>query len=423
VTSRDDVARTLDAIWRIEGARIIAAVARIVRDIGKAEEIAGDALVAALEQWPDDGIPDNPAAWLTSTAKRRAIDLVRREVNYQGKQAELSSLTPTAVSDELAIGEVEAEVDGEVSDDLLRLIFVACHPVLTEEGRVALTLRLLGGLTTNEIAQAYLVAEPTIAQRIVRAKRKLAYAEVPFEVPPPDDLSERLDSVLEVIYLIFNEGYSASTGDAWVRPTLCAEALRLGRILAELQPDESEVHGLVALMELQSSRLRARVSTAGKPVRLLDQNRATWDQLLIRRGLAAIHRAEALGAAPGPYLLQARIAACHATAIDPDSTNWIRVAALYEVLLHVQPSPIVELNRIVAVAMAFGAERALPLCEELVDGGELSGYYLLHAVRGDLFEKLGRTIEAREEFVRAAGLTTNVQEKEMLLTRAKEQLD
>ena len=423
MTSRDDVARTLDAIWRIEGARIIAAVARIVRDIGKAEEMAGDALVAALEQWPEDGIPDNPAAWLTSTAKHRAIDLVRREVNYQGKQAELSYLTPTAASDQPALSEVETDVDGEVSDDLLRLIFVACHPVLTEEGRVALTLRLLGGLTTNEIAQAYLVAEPTIAQRIVRAKRKLTYAEVPFEVPPPDELSERLESVLEVIYLIFNEGYAASSGDAWVRPTLCAEALRLGRILAELQPDESEVHGLVALMELQSSRLRARVSAAGRPVRLLDQNRAAWDQLLIRRGLAAIDRAEALGAPPGPYLLQARIAACHATALDPDSTNWIRIAALYEVLFHVQPSPIVQLNRIVAVAMAFGAERALPLCEELVDSGELSGYYLLHAVRGDLFEKLGRAIEAREEFLSAAGLTTNLQEKEMLQARANEQLE
>ena len=422
MNNRDDVARTLDAIWRIEGARIIAAVARIVRDIGKAEELAGDALVAALEQWPGDGIPDNPGAWLTSTAKHRAIDLVRREVNYEGKKAELSYLTPSAASDQDAHSEIEADVDGEVSDDLLRLIFVACHPVLTEEARVALTLRLLGGLTTNEIAQAYLVSEPTIAQRIVRAKRKLAYAEIPFEVPAPDELPERLDSVLEVLYLIFNEGYSASTGETWVRPTLCAEALRLGRVLAELQPQESEVHGMVALMELQSSRLRARVSVAGKPVRLLDQNRATWDQLLIRRGLAAIERAEALDAAPGPYLMQARIAACHAVAIDPDTTNWIRIAALYEVLLHVQPSPIVELNRIVAVAMAFGAERALPLCDELVDSGELTGYYLLHAVYGDLLEKLGRNSEAHDEFVHAAELTDNVQEKEMLQARAEEQL-
>jgi len=421
VNDRDEVARTLDAIWRIEGARIIAAVARIVRDVGKAEEIVGDALVAALEQWPDEGIPGNPGAWLTATAKHRAIDLVRREVNYEGKKADLSYLIPSAVSDQAAHSEIEAEVDGEVSDDLLRLIFVACHPVLTEEGRVALTLRLLGGLTTGEIAQAYLVSEPTIAQRIVRAKRKLAYTQVPFEIPAPHELSERLDSVLEVLYLIFNEGYSASTGDTWVRPTLCAEALRLSRILAELQPDESEVHGLVALMELQSSRLRARFSSTGQPLRLLEQNRARWDQLLIRRGLAAIERAEALDAAPGPYLLQARIAACHAVAIDPDTTNWIRIAALYEVLFHVQPSPIVELNRIVAVGMAFGAERALPLCEELVRLDELNGYYLLHAVRGDLLEKLGRNGEAHDEFERAAELTANLHEKEMLKARAKEQ--
>jgi len=421
VNDRDEVARTLDAIWRMEGARIIAAVTRIVRDIGKAEEIAGDALVAAMEQWPNEGTPDNPAAWLTSTAKHRAIDLVRREVNYESKQAELSHLTPSATSDQPALDEIDAEVSGEVSDDLLRLIFVACHPVLTEEGRVALTLRLLGGLTTGEIAQAYLVAETTIAQRIVRAKRKLAYAQVPFEIPAPSELVERLDSVLEVLYLIFNEGYSASTGVDWVRPTLCAEALRLGRILAELQPGQSEVHGLVALMELQSSRLRARVSAAGKPVRLLEQNRATWDQLLIRRGLTAIERAEALDAAPGPYLLQARIAACHAVAIDPDTTNWVRIVALYEVLLYVQPSPIVELNRIVAVAMAFGAQGALPMCEELVRSDELTGYYLLHAVRGDLLEKLDRKSEAHDEFVRAAELTANAQEKEMLQARAKEQ--
>ena len=417
-SSSEAVARTLDAVWRIEGARIIAGVARIVRDIGKAEEIAGDALVAALEQWPGQGIPANGGAWLMATAKNQAIDLVRREVNYADKVAELAYLAPSSISDADDIEQVDSDVDGEVSDDLLRLIFTACHPLLPAEARVALTLKLLGGLSTEEIARAFLVQESTIAQRIVRAKRKLAHAHVGFEIPGAADLPGRLQSVLEVIYLIFNEGYSATAGDTWARPPLCFEALRLGRILAELQPTQPEVHGLAALMELQSSRLRARVGSTGEPVPLLDQNRATWDRLLIGRGLTAIARAEELGEQPGFYLLQALIAACHARAIDPDDTDWPQIARLYESLSKAQPSPIIELNRVVAIAMAFGPEPAMDVCEQLLTEPALRSYHLLPAVHADLLEKLGRTKDARAEFGRAASMTRNGAERQLLLDRA-----
>jgi RNA polymerase sigma-70 factor (ECF subfamily) len=408
-----DIRRTIDAIWRIESPRLIAAVARMVRDVGLAEELAQDALVLALERWPEAGIPDNPGAWLTATAKNRAIDQLRRGKVFQRKREELGH--------ELEAGQdppdLDEALDDDVGDDLLRLVFTSCHPVLSSEARVALTLRLLGGLTTAEIARAFLVPEPTIAQRIVRAKRTLAEAGVPFEVPRGAELSARLASVLEVIYLVFNEGYSATTGDDWMRPALCEDALRLGRILAELAPAEPEVHGLVALMEIQASRAAARVGPSGQPVLLLDQNRSRWDHLLIRRGLAALARAEALGGA-GPYAVQAAIAACHARARTAEETDWPRIAALYELLLQVLPSPVVELNRAVAVGMAFGPAAGLELVDTLTQEPSLAGYHLLPSVRGDLLGKLGRFDEARVELERAAALTRNARERELLLGRA-----
>jgi RNA polymerase sigma factor (sigma-70 family) len=416
VAASSDVHRAVDAVWRIESARIIAGVARLVRDVGVAEELAQDALVAALEQWPESGVPNNPGAWLMAIARRRAIDLVRRRERLERKVAQLGHEL------EAAGDETEADFDAvltdQIEDDLLRLVFVSCHPVLSTEARVALTLRLLGGLTTEEIARAFLVSEPTVAQRIVRAKRTLADAGVPFEVPDGAERAARLASVLEVIYLVFNEGYSATAGDDWVRPALCEEALRLGRILAELMPAEAEVHGLVALMEIQASRLRARVGPAGEPVLLLDQDRRRWDRLLIRRGLAAIDRAEALGEAPGPYLLQAEIAACHARARTPQETDWVRIASLYETLAHTAPSPIVELNRAVALGMAFGPAAGLELVDQLVSEPSLRAYHLLPSVRGDLLAKLGRVDEARAEFERAASLTRNERERRLLLDRA-----
>lgn len=387
-----------------------------MRDVGLAEELAQDALVAALEQWPETGIPRNPGAWLTTVAKRRAIDTLRRKERHARKMAELGA-------EAIAAGEgvdvdYDAAVDGSISDDLLRLVFTACHPVLSSEARVALTLRLVGGLTTDEIARAFLVPTATVAQRIVRAKRTLAEARVPFELPGPAELTDRVASVLGVIYLIFNEGYSATAGDDWVRPELCADALRLGRILAELLPGEPEVHGLVALMEIQASRLRARVDAEGKPILLLDQNRARWDHLLIRRGLASLDRAEQLGGARGPYALQAAIAACHGRARSAQETDWLRIAALYDALSQLAPSPVVELNRAVAVSQAFGAEAGLEITDALVAAGALTGYHLLPAVRGDLLVKLGRREEARTEFERAASLTRNARERELLCNRA-----
>jgi RNA polymerase sigma-70 factor, ECF subfamily len=409
--------RTIEAVWRIESARLIAGLARIVRDIGLAEELAHDALVAALEQWPESGVPNNPGAWLMTTAKHRAIDHVRRnkllERKHQELRHELESVQAEAAPD------LDAALDDDVGDDLLRLVFTACHPVLSTEARVALTLRLLGGLTTEEIARAFLVSEPTVAQRIVRAKRTLAEKQVPFEVPRGPELADRLASVLEVIYLVFNEGYTATAGDDWVRPGLCEDALRLGRILAELAPRESEVHGLVALMEIQASRLRARVGPSGEPIVLLDQNRALWDQLLIRRGLTALERAEKLGGAPGPYALQASIAACHARARTPDETDWNQIARLYNMLAQLMPSPVVELNRAVAVALAFGPQAGLDLVDALTSEPSLQGYHLLPSVRGDLLARLGRSDEARAEFERAATLTRNAREREFLLERAR----
>jgi RNA polymerase sigma-70 factor, ECF subfamily len=409
--------RTIEAVWRIESARLIAGLARIVRDIGLAEELAHDALVAALEQWPESGVPNNPGAWLMTTAKHRAIDHVRRnkllERKHQELRHELESVQAEAAPD------LDAAIDDDVGDDLLRLVFTACHPVLSTEARVALTLRLLGGLTTEEIARAFLVSEPTVAQRIVRAKRTLAEKQIPFEVPRGPELADRLASVLEVIYLVFNEGYTATAGDDWVRPGLCEDALRLGRILAELAPRESEVHGLVALMEIQASRLRARVGPSGEPIVLLDQNRALWDQLLIRRGLAALERAEKLGGAPGPYALQASIAACHARARTPDETDWNQIARLYNMLAQLMPSPVVELNRAVAVALAFGPQAGLDLVDALTSEPSLQGYHLLPSVRGDLLARLGRSDEARAEFERAATLTRNAREREFLLERAR----
>lgn len=405
--------RTIEAVWRIESARIIAALARMVRDVGLAEELAQDALVAALEQWPEQGLPANPGAWLMTTAKRRAIDLIRRNATLARKQEELGrELERTPEPD------LEAALDQPIEDDLLRLIFTACHPVLSTEGRVALTLRLLGGLKTDEIARAFLVPEPTIAQRIVRAKRTLAAARVPFEVPTGGELGQRLGSVLEVIYLIFNEGYAATAGDDWLRPALCEEALRLGRILAELTPQEPEVHGLVALMEIQASRARARVDRSGKPILLLDQNRGLWDQLLIRRGLAALERAERLGGALGPYALQAAIASCHARAPVAAETDWAQIAALYDALAQLTPSPVVELNRAVAISMAYGPAAGLELVDGLIEAGALKGYHLLPSVRGDFLMKLGRLTEASVEFERAAGLTRNERERALLLERA-----
>jgi RNA polymerase sigma factor (sigma-70 family) len=408
--------RAIDAVWTIESAKIIAALARIVRDIGLAEELAQDALVAALEQWPESGIPDNPGAWLMATAKHRAIDLWRRNKLLERKHQELGRGLETQ---EMAVPDLDAAIDDEIGDDLLRLVFISCHPVLSREARVALTLRLLGGLTTDEIARAFLVPEPTIAQRIVRAKRTLTEAGVPFEVPRGVELAARLSSVLEVIYLVFNEGYSATSGGDWMRPALCEDALRLGRILAELASQEPEVHGLVALMEIQASRSRARVSSSGEPILLLDQNRAHWDQLLIRRGLAALDRAQRLGGLRGPYALQAGIAACHARALTFEETDWTRIVALYEALVQLSPSPVVELNRAVAVAMAFGPASGLELVDGLTEEPSLRGYHLLPSVRGDLLNKLGRFDEARAEFERAAALTRNARERELLLDRAR----
>jgi RNA polymerase sigma factor (sigma-70 family) len=408
--------RAVEAVWRIESARVIAGLARMVGDVGLAEELAQDALVIALEQWPASGVPDNPGAWLMATAKHRAIDTLRRQTRYAQKLEALArdpSLTRQADEPDL-----DAALDDHIGDDLLRLIFTACHPVLSTEARVALTLRLLGGLTTDEIARAFLVAEPTVAQRIVRAKRTLSNKGVAFEAPAPADLPGRLASVLEVVYLIFNEGYSATAGEDWMRPALCEEALRLGRILAGLLPEEPEVHGLVALMEIQASRIRARTDASGAPVLLADQDRRLWDRLLIRRGLGALARADALGGALGPYTLQAEIAACHARALTPEDTDWGRIAALYRVLAHVSPSPIVELNRAVAVGMADGPAKGLELTEPLRRERALKRYPQLPAVRGDLLAKLGRHDEARQEFERAAALTRNQPERAVFLTRA-----
>ena len=408
--------RVIDAVWKIESARLIAGLARIVRDVGLAEELAQDALVVALERWPESGIPDNPGAWLMATAKHRAIDLFRRNKLLDRKHAELGRELKT--QQDLAMANFDIPAGHEISDDLLRLVFVSCHPVLSTEARVALTLRLLGGLTTQEIARAFLVPEPTVAQRIVRTKRTLTEARVPFEVPRGPNLAARLSSVLEVIYLIFNEGYSATAGDDWTRPALCEDALRLGRVLAELAPQEPEVHGLVALMEIQASRLHARAGPRGEPVLLLDQDRSRWDQLLIRRGLAALERAEKLAGAPAPYTLQASIAACHARARNAAETDWHRIAALYEALAQLTPSPVVELNRAVAVAMAFGPAPGLALIDALTSEPSLKAYHLLPSVRGDFLFKLGRFTEARAEFERAATLTQNARERELLLDRA-----
>jgi len=412
-----DTHRAIDAVWRIESARIIAGLARIVRDVGHAEELAQDALVAALEQWPKSGIPDNPGAWLMAAAKHRAIDLLRRNKRLERKHEELGR--EIEAQQEMAVPDLEAAIDDNVGDDLLRLVFISCHPVLTSEARVALTLRLLGGLTTDEIARAFLVPEATVAQRIVRAKRTLAEAHVPFEVPRGDELAARLSSVLEVLYLIFNEGYTATAGDDWMRPTLCEEALRLGRILVELTPKEPEVRGLVALMEIQASRSRARTSPLGEPILLLDQDRGRWDQLLIHRGLAALDHAEKLGGTLGPYALQAAIAACHARARAPEETDWARIVALYEVLAQIASSPVVELNRAVAVAMAHGPAAGLALVDALNSEPSLKAYHLLSSVRGDLLRKLGRFEEARVEFERAATLTRNGRERELMLERAR----
>ena len=411
-----DIHGAIDAVWRIESAKVIAGLTRIVGDVGIAEELAQDALVAALERWPESGIPRNPGAWLMATAKHRAIDHLRRD-KMLARKHELLGYELEAER-ERAVPDLDAALDDHVGDDLLRLVFIACHPVLSTEARVALTLRLLGGLTTEEIARAFLVPVATIAQRIVRAKRTLSEARVPFEVPRGAELTARVSSVLEVIYLIFNEGYSATAGDDWIRPGLCEEALRLGRIVAELAPVEPEVHGLVALMEIQASRMRARVGPAGEPVLLLDQDRARWDQLLIRRGLAALERAESLGGALGPYALQAAIASCHARARTAEETDWPRIAALYDALAQLTPSPVVELNRAVAVAMAFGPAAGLELVDALTGEKALASYHLLPSVRGDLLFKLGRVEEARQDFVRAAGLTRNAREQALLLARA-----
>jgi RNA polymerase sigma factor (sigma-70 family) len=411
--SPSDTQRTIDAVWRIESARLIAGLARMVRDVGLAEDFAQDALVAALEQWPESGVPDNPGAWLMAIAKRRAIDALRRNALLERKQEALGREL-----EDQAEPDLDAAIDDDVGDDLLRLVFTACHPVLSTEARVALTLRLLGGLTTEEIARAFLVPEPTVAQRIVRAKRTLAAAHVPFEVPSGAELAPRLASVLEVVYLIFNEGYSATAGDDWMRPALCEEALRLGRILAAITPKEPEVHGLVALMEIQASRFKARTGPSGEPVLLLDQDRARWDRLLIGRGLAALECAEQLGDTLGPYALQAAIAACHARALTAEETDWVRIAALYGALAQLAPSPVVELNRAVALSMAFGPAVGLELVDTLTAEPALREYHLLPGVRGDLLAKLGRFDEARVEFERAASLTRNNRERDLLLERA-----
>jgi len=412
-----DTHNAIDAVWRIESARIIAGLARMVRDVGLAEELAQDALVAALKQWPESGIPDNPGAWLMATAKHRAIDMFRRNKRLERKHEELGR--ELNARQEAAVADFDTAIDDDVGDDLLRLVFTACHPVLTPEARVALTLRLLGGLTTDEIARGFLVSEATVAQRIVRAKRTLGEKRVPFEVPRRAERAARLSSVLEVIYLIFNEGYSATAGEDWMRPALCEDALRVGRILAELVPEEPEVHGLVALMEIQTSRSKARVGPSGEPILLLEQDRSRWDHLLIRRGLAALERAEKLGGTPGSYTLQAAIAACHARARTPEETDWPRITALYETLVQIMPSPVVELNRAVAVAMAFGPAAGLALVDELTSKASLKAYHLLPSVRGDLLAKLGRNDEARAEFERAAALTRNARERKLLLNRAR----
>jgi RNA polymerase sigma factor (sigma-70 family) len=412
-----EIHRVIDAVWRIESARVIAGLTRVVRDVGVAEELAQDALVAALERWSESGIPDNPGAWLMATARHRAIDLIRRNKLIERKHAELGR--EIEVRQEMAVAEFETANDDDIGDDLLRLVFISCHPVLSQEARIALTLRLLGGLTTQEVARAFLVPEPTIAQRIVRAKRTLTEARVPFDVPRGQDLRARLSSVLEVVYLIFNEGYSATAGGDWMRPALCEDALRLGRVVAGLVPNEPEVHGLVALMELQASRSRARVSRTGAPILILDQDRSRWDHVLVRRGLAALRRAEELGSALGPYALQAAIAACHARARTAAETEWPRIAALYDALAQLMPSPVVELNRAVAVSMAFGPEAGLALIDTLALEPSLQSYHLLPSVRGDLLAKLHRLDEARAEFERAAGLAFNARERHFLLERAR----
>jgi len=408
--------RAIEAVWRIESARLIASLARRVRDVGLAEELAQDALVSALEVWPVSGIPENPGAWLITAARNRAIDQLRRRRMLESKHALLGH--ELEMEQQFSADAVQAQAQDEIGDDLLRLIFIACHPLLSTQARTALTLKLIGGLTTAEIARAFLVPEPTIAQRIVRAKRALNAAQVPFELPPRAELHERLSSVLEVIYLIFNEGYSATAGEDWIRPGLCEEALRIGRILAELAPGESEVHGLVALMEMQASRLRARVGAHGEPVLLMEQNRAQWDRLLIHRGLLALARGEALGESRGPYLLQAAIAACHARAAEASETDWVNITVLYDELARNVHSPVTELNRAVAVAMAYGPAAGLALTDELVAGGELEAYHLLPSVRADLLSRLGRYSEARLEFEHAAELTRNARERALLERRA-----
>ncbi|HEV2857292.1 MAG TPA: RNA polymerase sigma factor [Solirubrobacterales bacterium] len=412
-----DAQRAIEAVWRIESARLVAGLARMVQDVGLAEDLAQDALVAALEKWPTTGVPDNPGAWLMATAKNRAIDRMRRESNFQRKQEEIARETGALFAMERS--DFEAAADDEIGDDLLALIFTCCHPLLSREARVALTLRLLGGLTTPEIARAFLAPEATVAQRLVRAKKTLREARVPFEVPQGAELAERLPSVLEVVYLVFNEGYAASAGEDWVRRDLCEEALRLGRIIAELAPREPEVHGLIALLEIQASRLAARHGPNGKPILLLDQDRGRWDPLLIVRGRRSLERAEELPGPLGPYGLQAAIAACHARALQPEETDWIRIAALYDALTQIQPSPIVELNRAVALGMAFGPESGLALLDEIKEEKALANNHLLPSVRGDLLEKAGRPEEAATEFKRAAELTTNAQEQQLLFNRAE----
>jgi RNA polymerase sigma factor (sigma-70 family) len=413
--------RAIEAVWRIESPKVIASVARMLRDVGVAEELAQDALIAALEHWPGAGVPDNPGAWLMATAKNRALDRLRRDALQARKHEELGrdldALQAHVVPD--FVDSLDAAREDHIADDLLRLIFIACHPVLSTDSRVALTLRLLGGLTTHEIARAFLVPEPTIAQRIVRAKRTLTEARVPFEVPNAQELAPRMASVLEVIYLIFNEGYSATSGDDLMRPALCQEALRVGRILAELAPLDSEVHGLVAMMEIQASRTSARIDARGRPVLLMEQDRSRWDPLLIRRGLSALARSEALGGARGPYALQAALGACHARARSAEATNWVQIVALYDALAQVAPSPVVQLNRAVAVAMAFGPEAGLEIVEALRHEPSLAKYHWLPSVRGDLLVKLGRPSEAREEFERAAAMTGNARERELLMERAR----
>jgi RNA polymerase sigma factor (sigma-70 family) len=411
--------RAIEAVWRIESARLIAALTRKVRDVGLAEDLAQDALLAALERWPQTGVPSNPGAWLMAAANHRAVDMIRRNALHERKSDAIAhEVTSRAESD---APDLDAAIDDPIGDDLLRLIFMCCHPVLATDARVALTLRLLGGLTTPEIARAFLVPEATLAQRIVRAKRTLTEARVPFEIPHGTELHARLDAVLEVVYLVFNEGYSATAGDDWVRPALCEDAMRLGRVLAQLAPDASEVHGLVALMEIQASRLRARVGADGTPILLMDQDRARWDRVLITRGLEALDRATHTSAALGPYTLQAAIAACHARAVTAADTDWSRIAALYDALAQLHPSPIVELNRAVAVGMAFGPAAGLELVDALAEERSLARYHLLPSVRGDLLERLGRLDEARREFARAASLTNNARERDLLLKRAQQQ--